>query len=53
MHDKERRTVPTGGDTDEGKEVVQPTEFGKKLAGVFGVSATKVAQRSHEKMKRS
>jgi hypothetical protein len=53
MHDKERRTVPIGGDTNEGKDVVQPTEFSKKLAGIFGVSASKVAQRSHEKMKRS
>lgn len=53
VHDKERRTAPRGGDTSEGSEVVQPSEFGKRLAGLFGVSASKVAQRSHEKLKRS
>jgi hypothetical protein len=52
VHDKERRATPTGGDTDEGKDVVQPSELGKKLAGIFGVSAAKIAQRSHEKLKR-
>lgn len=53
MHDAERRTVPKGGDTNGDKDLVQPTAFGSKIAGIFGVSATKVAQRSYEKMKRS
>jgi hypothetical protein len=51
VHDKERRAAPTGGDTGEGKDTVTPSEFTRKLAGIFGVSASKVAQRSHEKMK--
>jgi hypothetical protein len=53
MHDKERRSAPTGGDAGDGKDVAQPSEFARKLAGAFGVSASKIAQRSHEKMKRS
>lgn len=52
IHDKERRAAPTGGDTSEGKDTVTPTAFTSKLAGIFGVSASKVAQRSHEMMKR-
>lgn len=52
VHDKERRAAPSGGDTNEGKDIVQPSEFGKKLASVFGVSASKVAQRSHEQLKK-
>ena len=53
VHDKERRAAPTGGDTGEGKDLVQPSAFASKLSSVFGVSAAKIAQRSHEKMKRS
>lgn len=53
VHDKERRTAPTGGDTNDGVEVIQPSDFTKKLAGIFGVSASKVARRSHELSKRS
>ncbi len=53
IHDKEKRATPTGGDTDEGKDTVTPTAFANKLANVFGVSAAKIAQRTHEKMKRS
>lgn len=58
VHDKERRTIPKGGDTGDGKDVVQPTDFTKKLAGIFfgndsNKYATKIAQRAHEKMKRS
>lgn len=53
VHDKERRAAPSGGDTNEGKDRVQPTAFASKIAGIFGVSASKVAQRTHEKMKRS
>ena len=53
FHDKERRAAPKGGDAGDGKDVVVPSDFSKKIAGIFGVSAAKVAQRSHEKMKRS
>lgn len=56
VHDKERRAAPTGGDVNDGKEVVQPTSFGNKLYGLFGLDkahAQKAAQRAHEKMKRS
>jgi hypothetical protein len=53
IHDKERRAAPAGGDTGEGKDTVTPTAFTSKIAGIFGVSATKVAQRTQEKMKRS
>ena len=52
VHDKERRAAPTGGDTNEGKDTVQPNEFSRKIASIFGVSASKIAQRSHEKIKR-
>jgi hypothetical protein len=48
IQDKERRAAPKGGDTSDGKDTVQPTAFTNKLAGIFGVSANKVAQRSHE-----
>ncbi len=51
VHDKERRTAPTGGDSADDKELAQPTEFSRKLAKIFGVSASKIAQRSHERMK--
>lgn len=53
VHDKERRSTPTGGDAGDGKSVVQPTDFTKKLSGIFGVSPQKVAQRVYEKSKRS
>jgi len=53
QHDKERRAAPKGGDAGDGNEVVQPTEFAKKISNIFGVSPQKVAQRSHEKLKRS
>lgn len=53
VHDKERRAAPTGGDTNEGKDTVQPNEFSRKIASIFGVSASKIAQRSHEKLKGS
>lgn len=58
VHDKERRTMPKGGDTGDGKDIVQPTDFTKKLAGIFfgndsNKYATKIAQRAHERMKRS
>lgn len=53
IHDKERRAAPIGGDTGEGKDTVTPSAFTSKIAGVFGVSPQKVAQRAHEKMKRS
>jgi len=52
-HDKERRTTPKGGDAGDGKDVVMASDFTKKISDIFGVSASKVAQRSHEKMKRS
>lgn len=52
-HDKEKRSTPTGGDSGDGKSVAQPTDFTKKLSGIFGVSAQKVAQRVYEKSKRS
>lgn len=52
-HDKEKRSTPTGGDTGDGKNVVQPTDFTKKLSEIFGVSPQKVAQRIYEKTKRS
>jgi hypothetical protein len=53
IHDKERRAAPTGGDTNEGKDTAMPSAFANKLASVFGVSASKIAQRTHEKLKRS
>lgn len=53
IHDKERRAAPIGGDSGEGKDTVTPSAFTSKIAGVFGVSPQKVAQRAHEKMKRS
>lgn len=53
VHDKERRSSPKGGDTGDGKNVVQPTDFTRKLSGIFGVSPQKVAQRVYEKSKRS
>lgn len=54
VHDKERRSTPKGGDADDGKgEVIQPTVLSQKLSSVFGIPASKIAQRSHEKMKRS
>jgi hypothetical protein len=53
IHDKERRAAPTGGDVGGDKDVVQPTELSKTLANIFGVSASKVAQRAHERLKRS
>lgn len=53
LHDKEKRSTPTGGDSGDGKNVVQPSEFTRKIAGIFGVSAQKVAQRVYEKTKRS
>lgn len=53
VHDKERRSIPKGGDDSDGKETVVPSELTKKLAGMLGVSATKAMQRAHEKMKRS
>jgi CRISPR/Cas system CMR-associated protein Cmr5 small subunit len=53
VHDKERRAAPTGGDTNEGKDTAMPSAFANKLASVFGVSASKIAQRTHEKLKRS
>jgi len=52
IHDKERRSAPTGGNTDEGADVIQPSGFTKKIADIFGVSALEVAKMSHEKMKR-
>ena len=53
VHDKERRAAPKGGDAGDGKDVVQPSDFTKKLAGAFGISPQKVAQRVYEKTKRS
>ena len=54
MHDKERRTAPKGGDADgEENEVVQPSEFSRKLSNIFGISPSAVAQRANEKKKRS
>ena len=56
FHDKERRSTPTGGDSNEGSEYVQSTSFGNKLADIFGLSkeARKtVAQETHQKLKRS
>lgn len=52
-HDKERRSTPKGGDSGDSKDVVTPSGFTSRLSEMFGVSAQKVAQRSHEKMKRS
>jgi hypothetical protein len=53
IQDKERRAAPKGGDTNDGKDVVTPSAFTNKIAGIFGVSAQKVAQRSHDILKRS
>lgn len=56
IHDKERRATPTGGDSGEGKDYVQPTEFGSKIGSIFGLpkeAKQRAAQRSYEKMKRS
>jgi hypothetical protein len=48
MHDKERRSIPSGGDTGSGTIEVQPSELGKKLSGIFGVSAEAVARKVNE-----
>jgi hypothetical protein len=45
IHDKVRRATPTGGDTNEGKEIIRPTSIMSAMASAFGVSANKVAQR--------
>jgi hypothetical protein len=57
IHDKEKRSAPTGGNADGGgTEVIQPTEFGKKIGNLFGLSKDamqRAAQRTHELLKRS
>jgi hypothetical protein len=46
MHDKERRSAPTGGDTNEKvEETAQMTSAVTEIANAFGVPASKVAQR--------
>jgi hypothetical protein len=46
MHDKERRSAPTGGDTNEKvEETAQMTSAVTEIANAFGVPANKVAQR--------
>lgn len=54
IHDKERRSMPSGGDSTDGKDLIQSTPFGDKMAGIFGLSKDarqKAAQRAHEKLK--
>jgi hypothetical protein len=57
IQDKEKRSAPTGGNADNGgTEVIQPTEFGKKIGNLFGLSKDAIqraAQRTHERLKRS
>lgn len=55
IHDKERRSTPTGGNSTDGSNLIQQTEFGKQLSSIFRLpkdAAQRAAQRVYENTKR-